>query len=71
MRVVILVLTAVLLAGCASVVAKHSRTVMMNRQTGETQECTVDMMRTQVAYQRYEECIASLEEQGYTVWGQY
>ena len=71
MRVLILLLTAALAAGCASFAAKHSRTIMMNRQTGERQECTVDMMRTQVSYQRYEECIASFEKQGYTIWGQY
>lgn len=71
MRVLILLLMVTLIAGCASVAAKHSRTILMNRQTGERQECTVDMMRTQVAYQRYKDCIASFEEQGYTIWGQY
>jgi hypothetical protein len=38
---------------------------------GDRQECTVDMLRTQVAYDRYKQCIESYEEQGYEIWGQY
>jgi hypothetical protein len=67
----LLLLLLTLVVGCASMGAKHSRTILMNGQTGERRECTVDMMRTQKAYQQYEECIASFEEQGYTIWGQY
>lgn len=64
-------LTLMLLSGCAAVTAKHSRTILLNRDTGERVECTVDMLRTQVAYQRYEECISTYESKGYTIWGQY
>lgn len=71
MRILIFLLALALSNGCASVTAKHSRTILMNRTTGERQECTVDMLRTQVAYQRYKDCIKSYEDQGYTIWGQY
>lgn len=67
----LLLLMITLVAGCASMGAEHSRTILMNRQTGERQECTVDMMRSRESYQKYEECVASFQEQGYTIWGQY
>lgn len=66
-----LLLALMLLSGCAAVVADHSRTILLNRETGERVECTVDMLRTQVAYERYKECISSYEDEGYTIWGQY
>ncbi len=68
---ILFVLLTTLVSGCASMGAKHSRTILMNRQTGERQECTVGMMRSRESYQQYEECIAAFEKQGYTVWGQY
>jgi len=58
-------------AGCASFTEKHSRTLLMDRSTGDIKECTVDIWRTQVSYQKYQECIQSFEKQGYTVWNQY
>ncbi len=70
MRLLVLVFTAVLLSGCAAALAKHSRTILMNSE-GERQECTVDMLRTQASYQRYDQCIKSFEEKGYKIWGQY
>ena len=69
-RLTTLLLSILLLPGCASVISKHSRTILMNSQ-GDRQECTVDMLRTQVAYDRYKQCIESYEEQGYEIWGQY
>jgi uncharacterized protein YxeA len=60
-----------LVSGCASFTEKHSRTLLMNRSTGERQECTVDKWRTQGSYEKYKECIKSYEEQGYTVWSHY
>jgi len=69
-RVIVLLFFILLLSGCASVISKHSRTILMNSE-GDRQECTVDMLRTQVAYDRYKQCIESYEEQGYKIWGQY
>jgi len=69
-RVIVLLFFILMLSGCASVISKHSRTILMNSE-GDRQECTVDMLRTQVAYDRYEKCITSHEEQGYKIWGQY
>lgn len=70
-RILLLLLTLSLLFGCAAVLSKHSRTILINRETGEQVECSIDMLRTQVAHERYKECISSYEEQGYTIWGQY
>ena len=64
-------LFALILAGCASFVAEHSRTILMNQKTGDTAECTVDMLRTVVAYERYEQCIKEYEAKGLTIWSQY
>ena len=64
-------LLVLLLSGCATFIEDHSRTILMDRKTGETKDCTVDMLRTQIAYDRYETCIKGWEEQGYTIWGQF
>lgn len=71
MRLLTGVLALLLLAGCASFTEKHSRTVLMDRSTGERQECTVTMMRSAAAYEEYKECIRSYEAQGYSIFGQY
>jgi len=67
----LLLLLITLTAGCASMGAEHSRTILINRDTGERQECTVDMMRSNESYQKYEECVATFKAEGYTIWGQY
>jgi hypothetical protein len=59
------------LAGCASFSEKHSRTLLMDRSTGEIMECTVDAWRTDSSYEKYQECIRAFEQQGYTIWNQY
>ena len=61
----------ILVSGCASFTEKHSRTLLMDRATGEMKECTVDKWRIQKSYDNYRECIKAYEEQGYTVWSQY
>jgi uncharacterized protein YxeA len=70
-RTLISLLVLMLLSGCAAFKEKHSRTILLNRDTGERVECTVDMLRTQEAYERYKACISSYEAQGYSIWGQY
>lgn len=70
LRLIVLLLTMLLVTGCASVISKHSRTILMNSE-GDRQECNIDMLRTQMSKKRYEECITSYEEQGYKIWGQY
>lgn len=64
-------LFVLLLAGCTAFTTKHSRTLLMDRATGETKECDVKISRTNKAYEEYQACIRSYEEQGYTVWSQY
>jgi len=71
MRTGIMVLVCCALSGCASFQAEHHRTLLLDRSTGETRECTVAMKRTEKAYEAYHECIRSFEEQGYSVWSQY
>lgn len=58
-------------AGCASFTEQHSRTLLMDRNTGEMKECTVDVWRNQSSYDTYQECIRSYEKDGYTIWNQY
>lgn len=71
MRFFIVLAVSIFFVGCASFEAEHHRTILMDRSTGETKGCTVGMARNQKAYDKYEECIRSLEAQGYTVWSQY
>ena len=71
MRLVILSAVSLLIVGCASFQAEHSRTLLMDRKTGVMKDCTVGMARSKGAYEKYEECIRSFEEQGYTIWSQY
>jgi hypothetical protein len=71
MRLVVFVAVSLLFVGCASFQAEHSRTLLMDRKTGEMKDCTVGMARSKGAYEKYEECIRSHEEQGYTIWSQY
>ncbi|BDD89338.1 hypothetical protein DPPLL_37030 [Desulfofustis limnaeus] len=60
-----------LCVSCASFSEKHSRTLLLNRNTGEIKECTVDRWRTEQSYKAYQECIGSYEKQGYSIWNQY
>lgn len=71
MKTLIGALVLLLLTGCASFSEKHSRTVLMDRNTGERKECTVAMLRSTAAYEEYKECIRSYEAQGYSIFGQY
>lgn len=71
MRLFIFLAVSFLVVGCASFEAEHSRTLLMDRSTGETKGCEVGMARNQEAYKKYEECISALEAQGYTIWSQY
>jgi hypothetical protein len=71
MRLVIFLAVSTLLLGCASFEAEHSRTLLMDRKTGEMKDCTVGIARSRGAYEKYEECIRAFEEQGYTIWSQY
>jgi hypothetical protein len=60
-----------LLSGCASFTAEHSRTLLMDRTTGEMKECTVDKWRIKESYDKYQGCVSDYEKQGYTIWSQY
>lgn len=71
MRILMILLAFCFLPGCASFNAEHHRTLLLDRATGETKECTVAMARNEKAYDEYEACIRSFEEQGYAVWSQY
>jgi hypothetical protein len=71
MRLVIFLAASLLLLGCASFEAEHSRTLLMDRNTGEMKDCTVGMARNKAAYEKYEECIRAHQAQGYTIWSQY
>ncbi|MBE0585082.1 MAG: hypothetical protein IH612_15145 [Desulfofustis sp.] len=71
MKMLPVFLLLVLFTGCASFSEKHSRTLLLDRSTGEIQECTVDKWRMDSSYKKYQECIRSFEQQGYTVWNQY
>ncbi|MBT8329842.1 MAG: hypothetical protein HKP52_11335 [Desulfofustis sp.] len=71
MRLFILLAVSFFFFGCASFEAEHSRTLLMDRKTGEMKDCTVSLARSKAAYEKYEECIRAYEEQGYTVWSQY
>ena len=71
MRLFLFVAVSLFVAGCASFQAEHSRTLLMDRATGEMKDCTVGMARNKKAYEKYEQCIRSYEEQGYTIWNQY
>ena len=71
MHKLICLLSVLLLTGCTAFTTKHSRTLLMDRATGETKECDVKLSLTNKAYEEYEECIRAYQEQGYTVWSQY
>ena len=71
MRRLLCLCLILLLSGCASFSAEHSRTLLMDRTTGEMKECTVDKWRTKESYEKYQECVSAYEEQGYTVWSRY
>lgn len=71
MRIMILLMVTCFISGCASFKAEHHRTLLLDRATGETKECTVAMARSEKAYDEYEECIRTYEEEGYAVWSQY
>jgi hypothetical protein len=61
----------IVLSGCASFTEEHSRTILINYSTGDTQECAVDMMRTKESYDKYRECIKRVEDQGYKISTQH
>ena len=65
------IIVLLVLSSCASFTEKHSRTLLMNRSTGEREECMVDKWRTQQSYDTYKMCIKTFEDQGYTIWSQY
>ncbi len=65
------IVSIVLLSGCASMTAEHSRTLLMDRTSGEMKECTVDRWRSEESYKKYNECVSDFEKQGYTIWSQY
>ncbi len=71
MKLLIGALLLLLFAGCASFTEKHSRTVLMDRSSGDRKECTVALIRSAAAYEEYKACIASYEAQGYSIFGQY
>lgn len=71
MRILIFLVISSFIAGCSSFKAEHHRTLLMDRSTGETKGCEVGMARNEKAYETYEECIRTLEGQGYTIWSQY
>ena len=71
MRILVFLVVSFFFAGCTSFKAEHHRTLLMDRSTGETKGCEVGMARNEKAYEIYEKCIRTLEEQGYTVWSQY
>lgn len=64
-------LLIIVLSGCASFTEEHSRTILVNYSTGDTKECAVDMMRTKASYDKYRECIKTIEDQGYQIWTQH
>lgn len=69
-RLIVLLLVMVM-SGCASFTEEHSRTLLMDRSTGERKECTVDMMRSKESYDKYKACIEKYEAEGYKIWSQY
>lgn len=71
MRIVTILLISCFISGCASFKAEHHRTLLLDRATGETKECTVAMARNEKSYDEYKACISAYEEQGYAVWSQY
>ena len=71
MRALICLLSVLLLSGCTAFTTEHSRTLLMDRTTGEMRECDVRRTRTNKAYEEYEACIQAYQEQGYTIWSQY
>lgn len=70
-RSLIFLLIMSLAAGCTAFTTKHSRTLLLDRTTGETKECTVSISRSNKAYEAYEECIRAFEAHGYSIWSQY
>ncbi len=71
MRYLIACALMALVAGCSSFTEKHSRTLLLDRTTGEIKECTVDAWRSAKSYETYQDCIRSYETQGYSIWSQY
>ena len=57
--------------GCAALDDQHKRTVLINHQTGETGACSRGPLPTASSSTSYENCIQSLQKQGYTIWSQY
>jgi len=71
MRIVLLLIVVGMTTGCTAFKNEHSRTVLLDRKTGETRDCTVAISRTNAAYEKYEECIRTYEQEGYVIWSQY
>ncbi|THB76454.1 MAG: hypothetical protein D6B25_09760 [Desulfobulbaceae bacterium] len=67
MRLVIVVIALLVIgSGCA----KHTKTTLINRNTGESKKCAVGRLHSSEEYGRYETCISDLQEKGYRVWSQ-
>ena len=71
MRLILCLLFALLLSSCASLTAEHTRTLLIDRSTGEMKECNVDKWRSEESFKRYEQCVADFEKEGYEIWSQY
>ena len=61
----------IFVSSCATFTEKHSRTLLMDRSTGEMEECVVDKWRNALSYEKYHACIENFEQKGYTIWSQY
>jgi len=71
MRLVIFTTLMLFLSSCASFTEPHSKTLLMDRNSGELKDCTVGKWRTKESYDVYKNCIKTFEEEGYTIWNQY
>ena len=71
MRLLYCLLLMMLLSGCASMTAEHTRTLLIDRSTGEMMECTVDKWRSEESFKRYDQCVLDYQKQGYEIWSQY
>jgi len=71
MRTLIFATLMLFVSSCASFTEPHSKTLLMNRNTGEFKDCTVDRWRSKESYEVYKNCIKTFEKEGYTIWNQY
>ena len=71
MRLALYAVIVLMLSACASMTAEHTRTLLIDRSTGEMKECNVDKWRSEESFNRYDQCVADYEKQGYEIWSQY